>query len=210
MTETLYSKEDNKELTETFKTNFNNKNNEPEAFTNVPIEVLESKISEAHKKVVESGQALSVRLDNDHLFNGIKNIFTNDTDTVKVDKVVYFNQGKNNTGFVIDNTILSPTPAVVLGVIGFERKYLDQIEKMIFNDLEKLNPEHLFTLVYLVDMFEKKMGPLKLVSNRNRRLVPKMTNVLNTFFNKNYNVLKSIYVMFNGLAVEKEKEKTMV
>jgi len=191
---TLYTKQDNVELNEHLST------------LNDKI-VTESKISVTEKEHLDdSNNTSTINLNNNELFNDIKDIFTNQKPQSKVK--IFFTQKKGAISFNIDNTIFTPNPMVCLNSKRFEDKYLQQLESYIFNNEDELNPDNLITLIYITDIIQKGLTPITIVTGKYRYLLPKIISVLNKYFRENYSVLFSIYTMFNGTTIiQKQKEE---
>ena len=194
MAKTLYTKQDNVELNEHLST------------LNDKI-VTESKISVTEKEHLDdSNNTSTINLNNNELFNDIKDIFTNQKPQSKVK--IFFTQKKGAISFNIDNTIFTPNPMVCLNSKRFEDKYLQQLESYIFNNEDELNPDNLITLIYITDIIQKGLTPITIVTGKYRYLLPKIISVLNKYFRENYSVLFSIYTMFNGTTIfQKQKEE---
>ena len=122
------------------------------------------------------------------LHSDIKEIFennNNNTTSNKKDKI-YFTTNKGSVDFNIENSILFPN---------------------IYNHKEELDINNLFTIIYIFSFINKNHYPIRIVTNSQKRLLSKICNALNYFFNKNYFVIHGIYTMFNSIK-DSEDENT--
>ena len=154
---------------------------------------------EENVKVEEEGtvKVQPVQVNNDQLFDNIKNIFAEEKLIVRND--VYFTPSKGVMEFKLDGTIFMPSPSILLQPRKFEELYLKERESIIYNSKEQLDTDKLLPLIILFSHINKKNYPIRIVSGNYRKLLSKVCSVLNNFLNKNYTVIRSIYESFNSI-----------
>jgi hypothetical protein len=136
--------------------------------------------------------------------NNIKSIFV---ENKKIERnTVYFTSTRGKFEFNIDNTIFSPSKLTLLQIKKFEDIYLKQLENYIYTSKEEIDPDKLFPILYLFSQLNKNNYPVRIVTSNFNKLLPKICNILNKFYNKNYSVVMSIYTMFNSFK-DTEEEK---
>lgn len=144
-------------------------------------------------------------IDNKDLLENIKNIFT---ENKKIERdEIYFTVSKGKFEFNLDNSIFIPSKLTLLQVKKFEEKYLKQLESYIFTSKEEIDTDKLLPIIYLFSHLNKNNYPIRIVTSNYNKLLPKVCNILNKFFNKNYNVISSIYTMFNSIKDSEEEGK---
>ena len=134
----------------------------------------------------------------DVIFEKIKESFLKEGVNNDINKTFFGCKDAKYT-FMIEKTILAPNASILISSRNFEEKYLNQLESYIFTNKENIDIEKLTVLCYLFSYINKNMLPICVKSNQYKRLLPKITYTLNKFYNKNYSVIKSIYIMFNSL-----------
>jgi len=117
----------------------------------------------------------------------------------------YFSCKNAKYTFMIEKTILAPNASILISFSNFEEKYLNQLESYIFTNKEDINVEKLIVLCYLFSFINRNMIPICIKSNQYKKLLPKIIYTLNQFYNKNYSIIKSIYIMFNSLKDTKKE-----
>lgn len=163
---------------------------------------LSNKIEEttfrANKNNSTINKQQTTKLDNDELYNNIKDIF--EKDSVVKRNNIYFTSGKGKRIFNIDDTIFAPTPIVLLSSKNFEEMYMKQLESFIYNDKDSIDPDKLFMIIYIFNYINKKQYPITITSSKTNKLRDKIIKVMNTYFNKNYSIISSISTMFSSLS----------
>lgn len=164
--------------------------------------------AEENVKVEEEGtvKVEPIQVNNDQLFDNIKNIFTEEKLVVRND--VYFTPSKGVMEFKLDGTIFMPSPSILLQPRKFEELYLKELESIIYNSKEQLDTDKLLPLIILFSHINKKNYPLRIVSGNYRKLLSKVCSVLNNFLNKNYTVIRSIYESFNSIKDSEEERQS--
>lgn len=152
--------------------------------------------------VVESPSPVTV-VNNDELFNNIKNIFSEGERIKK--NTSYFTMGKGKSSFNIDDSIFAPSKLLQLQPKKFEELYLKQLESFVYSSREEIDTSKLFPIIYLFSQINKNNYPIRIVTSNHNRLLSKVCNILNSFFNKNYSVIYSIYTMFNSIKDTEEE-----
>ena len=152
--------------------------------------------------IVESLSPVTV-VNNDELYDSIKKIF-NEGENIKKESV-YFNAFKGVHKFDLDGTIFQPSSIVLLQPRRFEELYLKQLESFVYSNKEEVDTSKLFPIIYLFSMINKNNYPIRIVTGNYSKLLPKVCNILNSFFNKNYSVIYSIYTMFNTIKDTEEE-----
>lgn len=162
---------------------------------------------EENVKVEEEGtvKVQPVQINNNQLFDNIKNIFAEEKLVVRND--VYFTPSKGVTEFKLDGTIFMPSPSILLQPRKFEELYLKELESIIYNSKEQLDTDKLLPLIILFSYINKKNYPIRIVSGNYRKLLSKVCSVLNIFLNKNYTVIRSIYESFNSIKDTEEEQQ---
>lgn len=135
------------------------------------------------------------------LFSNIKDMFANKV-TATAKKETFFVAKGSMAAFSIDRTIFEPTAIVRLSGKNFEAKYLAQLESYVFNSQAELDPDKLFAIIFLANLIKDGKFPIKLVTNKHRIQLARITTVFNTFFNKNHSVIMGILTMFSGMQVQ--------
>lgn len=157
-------------------------------------------------KEIENTGATVLSVANPEMFKNIKDIFNNGK--VISEKPNYiFTTGKGKIDFNFDDTIFVPTKLVLLSGRSFEKKYIEQLKSILFNKNEELNTEHLISLIYIIDLVEKKILPISIKTGIYKNSINKIVNGMNTFFIENYSTLKSINVMFKGSDIFRQQEQ---
>lgn len=99
--------------------------------------------------------------------------------------------------FEIDQSVLAPSKAVMLSGSKFEERYRDQLNKLLYNDEEKLDPTVLFTITTLYDANVRMKGPIRLMSQQFRSKLPTVCKVLNSFYHDSNAVISGISAQLN-------------
>lgn len=94
--------------------------------------------------------------------------------------------------FSLDKTPLQPNSTTMLAHGMFESTYLKQLEKLIYNDMDKLDTDALMTLTSLSDIVEHTHRPIRLMSQAFRKKLPTICKVLNEFYANNRSVIRGI------------------
>lgn len=146
---------------------------------------------------IQSKKHIDETVNNDKLFNDIKDIFTNPATKVKYKVFFSINSGKLNIN--IDNTIFAPNSIVCLSGKSFNKKYMEQLESYIFNNKDELDQDKVYFIIYIFSFINKKLTPIKITSNKYFSKISTIVSILNKFFNDNYSIIFSMYTMFNSL-----------
>lgn len=94
--------------------------------------------------------------------------------------------------------VFVPTPVVLLSGKNFQAKYLKQLEALIFNDEEEIDPDKLIHLIMLTSYVKMGNLPIQIVCNKYPKHKDRIVSAMNEFFTKNYNVLSSMCDMFTS------------
>lgn len=164
--------------------------------------VADEVVNEENK--VESSSS-ETKVNNDDIYEGIKKIF-NENQKVERDSIYFIMSKDCKFKYNIDNTIFSPNKLSLLQPRKFEEVYLQQLESYIFTSKEEIDTSKLFAIIYLFSHLNKNNYPVRIVTSNYIKLLPKVCKILNTFFNKNYNVIYSIYTMFNSIKDTEEEQ----
>lgn len=162
--------------------------------------IINSKIENI---AIETPIVVNPSQNNNELYDNIKKIFS-EGEKVKKDNI-YFTISKGMVDFKIDGTIFSPSKLSLLQPKKFEEIFIKQLESFIYNSKEEIDTSKLFPIIYLFSHINKNNYPIKIVTSGYNKLTPKICNVLNTFFNKNYSVIYSIYTMMNSIKDTEEE-----
>ena len=101
--------------------------------------------------------------------------------------------------FLLDNTKLSPSAAVCLQPNKhFADSYTRQLEGLLFNTQEQLDPEVLQLITALSDMREGAARPIRLMSQAHVKRLPILYRCLNDFFSAHRKVIRGISEQLNG------------
>ncbi|EKD89590.1 MAG: hypothetical protein ACD_33C00036G0001 [uncultured bacterium] len=148
-----------------------------------------------------------VQLNNKELFSDINDIFskTKVSGNNAPANVRYFRVSSGKYVIDLDSNSFCPKVSTLLNPKNFDALYLKQLENMIFSESENIDQNSLLNLVYIYSLINTKKYPIKITSNKCNRYLPKITNILNTFFNDNIQIIKSIYTMFNS-EIDTKKE----
>lgn len=182
-TKTLYTKNDSliKEPLELI--------DEPGSYTIDPEE-----FNEAGKEVVNSLQADIASIFNDNVSFSNRNekkkpFFT----TVK---------GKGKLHYAIGGTVFEPSRLTMTGG-KFKEKYKQQLEKYVFNTSDTIDPESLFSIVYIYELLANKTYPICITSSKHVRSIKPIVEALEEFYKEHYHTLTSIHHMLNTANTDK-------
>lgn len=155
----------------------------------------------AQAQLQEGGAVVLGQDGSSQMFSNIKDMFASKV-AAPAKKETFFVNHQAKASFSIDRTIFEPSAIVRLSGKNFEAKYLAQLESYIYNGKDELEPDNLFAIIFIAGLLKEGKFPLKLITGKHRIQLPKIINVFNTFFNKNYSVIMGIYTMFNGMQVQ--------
>lgn len=101
---------------------------------------------------------------------------------------------KNHCGeFLLDKTKLAPSAAVLLQPNKhLPANYTRQLEQLLFNNQEQLDPEALQLITALSDMREGAGRPIRLMSQAHVKRLPILYQCLNDFFSTHRKVIRGI------------------
>lgn len=159
----------------------------------VTSKVIENDLQLANDRQVTENVTNKAILNNDELYNEIKDIFEKDKKIIRNN--IYFTLGKGKRIFNIDDTVFTPAPIALISSKRFEELYMKQLESFIYTDKDSLDTDKLFMLIYLFNYINKNQYPITITSNKNNKLRNKIVKVLNMYFNKNYSIIASMSTM---------------
>lgn len=110
----------------------------------------------------------------------------------KVPKIYFVNK-KAKHYLDIKNTSLQPKSP---NRANFKENYREQIESIIFNPNDTIDPEALFPILIFVENVVKGRVPMRVVNQGFNKTLPQVVEVLNGFYNEHELILKGIYEMF--------------
>lgn len=122
----------------------------------------------------------------------------------KLKKVKYFTTAKSQYHYNLSDSSLAPNTKTLLKIKQFDKYYISQLEEIIYNVSEK-NFHELIDLLYLYREIGLNHYPIKLTYEKYPKLIDRITYLLNSFFQKENLLLKSLYEMINS-QVETQKE----
>lgn len=106
----------------------------------------------------------------------------------------FFTTGKVNAGkYMLDNGPLSPSRLAHLSGTKFEARYRQELDAILYNDLEQLDHVKLETITQLYAVVINTHRPIGLMSQGFRKKLPTICQVLNQFYHDNLTVISGIH-----------------
>ena len=153
-------------------------------------------------KLVSSKSKVSLELQDD-----MTRIFT--SDSTKPPYTIYFVASKSKYEFDVDGTIFEPNKIPFVNKTNLASKLQQQLEGHIYTTKDNIDENKLLIIMHIFNLINKGNFPIQVRSAKFRKLIPEIVKALNSFFNKNYSTLYSMYLMFNGIRVtENEQPET--
>lgn len=107
--------------------------------------------------------------------------------------------------FVLEDTKIGPSGVVMMSGKLFKEAYKKQLTNLIFNGHDPLNTEQLISLTRVYDAVRKTPGGVQVSSQRFKRKLPDVLDVLNKFFTSQHFILSSIVDMVSSSVTEEVK-----
>lgn len=111
----------------------------------------------------------------------------------------YFTTGKAKYKMDLDHSGLAPSGVTMLSYKSFEVNYLKQLNSVIYNEKDELDPDKLIRLIQMVSHLKDPKDLIQIKSGKFSRTLPLIVKCLNEFFRKNHSVIYGMEQMFNGI-----------
>lgn len=121
-------------------------------------------------------------------------------------RVNYFVTKKGKYVYDLNGTSLAPSKKTMLGG-KFKEKYRRQIENILFNGNDDIDPDNILPLLLLNEYINSGVVPIRLVMRGYSKLLVSMVEVLNDYFNEHKAVVDGIYNMFKQTTELPSKDK---
>lgn len=105
-------------------------------------------------------------------------------------------KGKGKLHYAIGGTVFEPSKLTMTGG-KFKEKYKQQLEKYVFNTSDTIDPESLFSIVYIYELIANKTFPICITSPKHVRSLKPIVEALDEFYKEHYHTLTSIHHMLN-------------
>lgn len=125
------------------------------------------------------------------------------SDLKAIKERTYFTiKGKQKDTFTIDDTNLLPSYKLLLLPKNLEANYLKELEAILFNSNQELDADKVMHICIFYNAVHKFNRPIIVKSIKYVKLLPRVVNVLNAFFNKHCYVISEITHMTLDLPKE--------
>lgn len=104
-------------------------------------------------------------------------------------------KGKGKIVYDLLGTSLAPSKVTMLGG-KFKEKYRKQVDSVLFNELDSIDPSSLLPLLLINEYINQGAYPIRVVCSGHSNSIPHITSVLNDFYNEHKAVVDGVYRMF--------------
>lgn len=119
------------------------------------------------------------------------------------EKKVYFTcTSKKGTHIKIEDTELGPSKLSLLSGKKFEESYMKELKSLLYSSEENVKVDKLIALMHIYNISISTTKPIIITGLAYKKLLPKICNVLNQFFNKNIVIIGTICKMLNDQYTE--------